>query len=336
MPKQMISGCVKDAGFPCRAGVLINPLGGRNRSCCTRLLSTAARLFDLVRQVYGPRDIESALRDFAGRGIDFIIISGGDGTIQAALTVLFRERPFASPPFLAVLPGGTTNLIAGDVGIPGNQEKAMKRLYGFLENQDLSHEGIKMKCVKRPVMRLGIPGARDEYGMFLGAAGIERAVRFFQEHIRKRKLSGRTAVFASAMHFFWNHLKSSLKQAPGIETAVKINGKLLAQRDFSLILATTLERLFWGLNPFVHDNDGCLHFLALPPRARSLWLALFSLLMKRGSDRFRRDNGYYSVNADRIEIYTKRAALDGQIFMAQGQGQPLTLDCGGNISFVVL
>ena len=44
-----------------------------------------------------------------------LVINGGDGTVQAALTELYNGGHFGDRPPVAVLPSGKTNLIALDL-----------------------------------------------------------------------------------------------------------------------------------------------------------------------------------------------------------------------------
>ena len=104
----------------------------------------------------------------AGHGVNTIAISGGDGTVNAVLNALFAHHPFPRLPLLAVLRGGTTNMTAGDVGLRGRPDRALRRL---IECAARAGEGLSV--IERPVMRID-PGAGRSpiYGMFFGAAAI--------------------------------------------------------------------------------------------------------------------------------------------------------------------
>ena len=84
---------------PVRIGVLYNPLSGKNRQApglLPRIISGYPQV--LLKEIRTPREVHDALVDFAGQGINLIVISGGDGTVQATLTVLFTGQPFIDPP----------------------------------------------------------------------------------------------------------------------------------------------------------------------------------------------------------------------------------------------
>lgn len=70
-------------------------------------------------------DTIAAIRQALDAGIDLVVVSGGDGTVSQAVTAL---NGTAIP--LGILPAGTGNLMARDLGIPTNSEKALDLLAG--------------------------------------------------------------------------------------------------------------------------------------------------------------------------------------------------------------
>ena len=59
-----------------------------------------------------------------------LAINGGDGTVAAILGALLESKPFVTPPLIALLPGGTANMSAGDVGLRGSLNKAVRTSAG--------------------------------------------------------------------------------------------------------------------------------------------------------------------------------------------------------------
>ena len=73
--------------------------------------------------------IGEAMRTIARVEPAVLVINGGDGTVQAALTELHNGGHFGDePPPVAVLPNGKTNLIALDLGARGDPVEALERL----------------------------------------------------------------------------------------------------------------------------------------------------------------------------------------------------------------
>ena len=65
-----------------------------------------------------------------------LVINGGDGTVQAALTEIYNGGHFGdAPPPVAVLPSGKTNLIALDLGARGDPIEALERLIELAQDR---------------------------------------------------------------------------------------------------------------------------------------------------------------------------------------------------------
>ena len=88
-----------------RVGVIYNPRSHRNKGQ-DLALGDRERVMLATPEKRG--QISSVLADFAQHGIDYLIISGGDGTVRDVLTC--GAEVFGDDwPVLAVLPKGKTN-----------------------------------------------------------------------------------------------------------------------------------------------------------------------------------------------------------------------------------
>ncbi|MFO7495301.1 MAG: diacylglycerol kinase family protein, partial [Desulfobacterales bacterium] len=90
---------------PWRLGVISNPQSGRNRRQMAAIRGFLAGQGQIAqREVLDAADVAAALAAFAREGIDLVALNSGDGTVQAALTTLFNERPYGEAlPLLALL-----------------------------------------------------------------------------------------------------------------------------------------------------------------------------------------------------------------------------------------
>ena len=80
-------------------------------------------------EVEHAHQIGEAMRTIAQVRPKVLVINGGDGTVQAALTELYNGGHFgAERPPVAVLPSGKTNLIALDLGARGDPIATLERL----------------------------------------------------------------------------------------------------------------------------------------------------------------------------------------------------------------
>ena len=124
-----------------QVGLISNPGSGHNREQFTHI---AARI-DQCQSIHhiithSPADIAPALQDLAARNISVLAINGGDGTVSAILGELLEREFFATPPLIAVLPGGTANMNAGDIGVRGSLNKAVVRFCQWSEGDRETEE----------------------------------------------------------------------------------------------------------------------------------------------------------------------------------------------------
>src|SRR4028119_1627777 len=112
-----------------RVALLSNPRSTGNRSLLPRVRAFCAEHQDIFHyEVEHADQIGQALTTIARINPKVLVINGGDGTVQAALTEIHRGRHFgATPPPVAVLPNGKTNLIAHDLGADGDPIAAPER-----------------------------------------------------------------------------------------------------------------------------------------------------------------------------------------------------------------
>ncbi len=99
-----------------RVLIIANPTAGRlRRDRCRDFLACLERLGCSVtlRETSGRGDGERLAAEAVGAGFDVTVAAGGDGTINEVLNGLRRD----GPP-LAILPLGTVNVLAKEIGLP--------------------------------------------------------------------------------------------------------------------------------------------------------------------------------------------------------------------------
>ena len=321
------------SGENVRIGVLINPLSGKNRQESTSISQIINEHPEVLQQkVQTPDDVLGALVDFGRRHVNLLVISGGDGTVQAVLTVLLEIKPFVTQPQLIVLAGGTTNMIAGDAGVPGNQEKALRRLLQLGQNSVGSGTRIQ-----RPILRLKVPGHDVKHGMFFGAAGISQGIQYYQRNLHNGSMGGFPGIFITLVRSLWVIVFQHRRCVVSARITVRLNGQPPQTEDFMLMFVSTMDQLFLGLRPFWGRGGGPLLFTAVRARARFLLQLLPFLARGRKRGKATEENGYYSNNVDQVELYTGESiALDGEIYTPKSSDEPILLQCGGHVTFIRL
>jgi len=318
-------------GQPPRIGVLINPYSGGNKNGLTAVRQTIAQ-YPRTSQcdVRKPPEVLAALEDFARRGVELVIVNGGDGTVQAVLTALFHNRPFETMPLLAVLQSGTTSMTARDVGFSGSPVKALEKIFRWADTG-----AGDPRIVERPVLRVQAPGHDPRYGMFFGTAGIYQGIEYFHRNVNARGLKGELGPGLTIARFLWS---ASLRRSDFISAVpitITVDNQPAQELDCIVLLISTLERLFLGLYPYWGDEKAPLHFTALRNRPRRLMQSLPYILRGRKSRRIRPGNGYYSHNASKIRLNLDSGfTLDGQLYMPENSREPTEVQSGAVAAFL--
>lgn len=112
-----------------RAFVVVNPAArGANlallQAALQRHLGGANWTYQ-VRQANPGESIADTVRGALGQGVDVFVAAGGDGTVSSAASGLL-----ATGIPLAILPLGTGNVVARELGIPMNLDRALSLLVG--------------------------------------------------------------------------------------------------------------------------------------------------------------------------------------------------------------
>ena len=171
-------------------GVLVNPAARRNRTRKSPLKSIAATQAEvLYEELDDFSKLPDALEQFVQANAPAILVSGGDGTVQAVQTWLAENVAHDRLPRLAILPGGTTNMDAADIGVQNpNSHSVLERLM----SPEYCRRSTHVK--RRNTVRIDNPaGKPPQHGMFFGIGAIHRAAVMCQTDIHALGLTGELA-----------------------------------------------------------------------------------------------------------------------------------------------
>jgi len=110
-----------------KAVLLLNPAAGRRKWLRPAQISRARKELESagvaveIQEVGESREGSAVAREAVEQGVDLIIVCGGDGTINHVVQGMV---PSHVP--LAILPGGTANMLARELGLPLTIEKAAR------------------------------------------------------------------------------------------------------------------------------------------------------------------------------------------------------------------
>ena len=315
-------------------GVINNPLSGGNRRGLGPVREVLAIYPQVIhREVQTPVDVASVLADFARHEVDIVAINGGDGTIQAALTVLYGQKLFETVPPLAVLRGGTTSMTAGDVGLKGSPAQGLRRLLTW------TYEGEgKVTLLQRQVLRVEVaPHKEPLYGMFLGTASIYQGIQFFNTRLNRPGVQGEWAPGLTILLFLLAVAFKGEDYVFPVPMTVSVDGKPPVERTWVLLMISGLERLFLGLRPYWGKEEGPLRYTAVESRPKHLLRALPALIRGRTGRYGTPENGYFSHKIHRVRLTLDGGfTLDGELFEAKAHLGPVVVQNGGEASFLRL
>ena len=322
------------SGGGLRLGVISNPLSGSNRyrlGAIRRFLADYREIPHCL--VSNGEDVSATLERFARENINLVVVNAGDGTVQAVLNTLFRNHPYTTHPLLALLPGGTTNMTALDLGIRGPRRRALECLIRYTRE---GHGKLDIQC--RPILRVGRPVAPSPiYGLFLGAASIFHGIQLFHTHLRGMGLKGNPANMFIVTRLMAAFATRNFEALGATRATIRLAQRSLPAERYILIVAHTLERLILGLRPHWGDEAGPLRLTAISATPRHFYKSFFHLLCGRYSRHLTPQNGYFSHNADEIQLKLDGGfAIDGETYLADADQGELRIDVGGQAAFVRL
>lgn len=320
-----------------RVALLSNPRSTGNRALLPRVRSFCAQHSDIFHyEVEHVDQIGEALKTIARVDPKVLVINGGDGTVQAALTELYHGEHFGrNPPPVAVLPNGKTNLIALDLGAAGDPLEALERVL------EIARTDLSEHIVARELIALSDGGAnsRPVLGMFLGGAGLADWMLFCRHKIYPLGLpngfSHVLTVMAALLSLIFGIRAAFLPPRPGaMKVSLLRQGHV--QGHFALLMVTTLHRLLLGGGGLVPaPKIGPLQLMIIEQRPLVLLRALFaSILGRLGQNGV---SGVHVARGEEIRIEGERSSviLDGELFHAE-VGRPIVLTHTAPVPFLRL
>src|SRR3954449_6164993 len=184
-----------------RIALLSNPRSSGNIAQLPRIRAFCAEHPDIFHyEVEDVSQIGDAMKSIARVRPRVLAINGGDGTVQAALTELTNGGHFGdSPPPLAVLPSGKTNLIALDLGARGDPIETLKELIALARSGNLASYTVARELI---ALRRAGHEERPVIGMFLGGAGLADTMLYCRNKIYPLGLPNGLAHVITAVAVF--------------------------------------------------------------------------------------------------------------------------------------
>ena len=315
-----------------RIALLSNPKSTGNVAQLPRIRAYCADHPDIFHyEVEKANQVGEALKTIARVRPRMLVINGGDGTVQAALTELYNGGHFGDdPPPVAVLPSGKTNLIALDLGSRGDPIAALEKLLEIA--QDISPHIVARELI---ALRCGAGEQMPVIGMFLGGAGLADTMLYCREKIYPLGLPNGVSHALTALALLarlFLRFKAGFLPPHPTQVAVSWRNSQSLSGRFSLLAVTTLDKLLLS-GELRNRTRGALRLVAIEEHPASVLRAFFATLVgKLGHSKMR---GVHFEESDEISIEgeSSKVILDGETFRAE-IGRPIFLKLAQPLSFV--
>lgn len=312
-----------------RIGVLSNTRAGRGVASLGRVRGVVQRHPDLVHVETRSADrVDDALGVLAGEGVELLVLNGGDGTLQRALTRILGSKRRDWLPMVAPLRGGRTNTSALSFGVQRDPARGLSDLIDAVRAGTL-HERID----ERPVVRADLGSAGVQYGLFFGAGMLYRAIVLTHGRFSKRRAGYLGAITTTSALIG----RAILGRFGGVLTPEKLSLALdrsaLPPQESLIFLATTLDRLFLRMRPWWGREPFPLRVTAIggrPKGVRTYW----SVLRGRPPAQAASEASFLSRNVREARVRLDGGmTVDGELY-APEPGRVVRLSADDRVRFV--
>lgn len=273
----------------------------------------------LVAEPAGSDDLPRILNDFKARGIQLLVVNGGDGTVRDVLTCGLPVWGEAWPA-LAVLPRGKTNALNVDLGAPADWTLAGV-IAAFEDGQRIRRLGIMMTPVP---MNGELRESRQLMGFILGAGAFTTGIKVGQDAHRLgafNSLAVGVTTAWGALQAFLGTSRNRWRRGIGMEVLLGPDRKPLPHSGFGdpaqrwVLVASTLDRLPVGMQLFGPYREG-LRMMVVDSARRRLLAMAPAILTGRASAWAQRAGIHYAKASEFELTLDAEFILDGEIFPA--------------------
>lgn len=262
-----------------------------------------------VFEVTDLADIEQALAKALRRSVEYLVIAGGDGTLQGAVSWLARHLAPARMPALILLSGGRTNYVAEDIGTRSHFLETLERI--------LTTPADRLHPVDRPTLKLEHPSIGEQHGFFMAGAMIDEVIRYVHRWQAERDSWLRRRHAASTAGVLSIGLRWALRRHRFELPRLRIEADGLGRLDDKcrFLMLSSLNHDSSMVDPYARRGEGPLRITAIRSGAKRLPLRLPRVARGRFSEEMNDENGYLSGYCNNIVINNiSSITLDGQEF----------------------
>lgn len=272
-------------------------------------------------------DIVTVAQRFKDSEIEILALNGGDGTNHVSLTTFIEVYGDQPLPKITFLRGGTMNTISNGIGIEGTPARLLANLV------DKYYTGVPFETTQRDMLKIT---DQDEarYGFIFGNGVASNFLEIYYDvgdpptPATAAYLLGKAIV---GMPFGAQIVRDIVR--PFTARAVFEDGEEWPEREYTSLLAATIDQIGLGFRPFVRceERPHSFHVLGLmtKPFALAAQLPRIRMGLPMPPDKAA------SKVTDRVEITSREPfvyTIDGDMHRAREQ---VVLEAGPRLEIII-
>ena len=309
-------------------GIITNPHSRRNRRYPEQMRRLGYILgqndsYEMTNRI---EDVARVAEQFRDNEIDILALNGGDGTNHVTLSTFIEVYGDTPLPRITFLRGGTMNTISNGIGIKGKPSRLLANLV------EKYYTKQPFETTRRDMLKVtDVDDTR--YGFIFGNGLVSNFLEAYYD------TGNPTPTTAAVL------LSKALAGLPfGGQLAKEIvrpftahlefgDGEAWPERDYTSVLAATIDQIGLGFTPFIRSEEqpGTFHVLALTAGPFEIARELPNIRLGRPIDPKRAS----SKVADRVTLSSDKPityTIDGDMHTSDG---PVTLETGPRVEIIV-
>ncbi len=247
------------SGVPPRVALIVNPTKIPDWEVMRKHVDGAARAHGWGRPLWLETTADEPgvqlARVAIERQADLVLVAGGDGTVRAVC-----EGLAGSGVALAVLPAGTGNLLARNLGVPLDMADAL----------DVAFDGVPAPL---DLVRVRADGGEEQASVVMTGMGVDAMIMSETNPDLKRAVGPAAYVVAAV----------NAMNRPVFEVAVTVGEREPVRRQVGLALVANVGQLFGGIQlmPDARAGDGLVDLLLAEASGPAAWAGMAGQVMSR-------------------------------------------------------
>jgi diacylglycerol kinase family enzyme len=309
-------------------GIITNPHSRRNRRYPEQMrrLGYVLGQDDSYEMTNRIEDVARVAEQFKKSDIDILALNGGDGTNHVTLSTFIDVYGDTPLPRITFLRGGTMNTISNGIGIKGKPSRLLANLV------EKYYTKQPFETTRRDMLKV-IDSTGTRYGFIFGNGVVSNFLEAYYDTGNPTPITAAVLLSKAVGGLpFGGRLAKDLMR-PFTAQLDFGNGDSLPERDYTSVLAATIDQIGLGFRPFIRSEEkpGTFHLLALTAGPFEIVRELPNIRMGRS---IHPDRGLSKV-ADSVTVRSDKPityTIDGDMHTSDG---PVTLEAGPRVEIIV-